>query len=50
LNYCFRKTATNKNKFPGLVASNSFNGTGATNSNHNQTVNFHDPTTQAFLK
>jgi hypothetical protein len=50
LNFDFRKATAKKDKFPGFFASNSFNSTGTTNSNHHETVNFHDPSTQAFLK
>lgn len=46
----FRKPIAKKEKFPGFFASNSFNSTGTNNSNHQPTVNYHDPSLQAFLK
>jgi len=51
LKFYFRKVAAvRKEKFPGAFAPDSFNSTGATNSDNHRTVSFHDPSVQAFLK
>ncbi|CAF1414225.1 unnamed protein product [Rotaria sordida] len=43
-------TAVRKDKHSGFLTSNNFNSTEITNSNHNHTISFHDPTQQAFFK